>query len=112
MKTNFIRFKREKEPPYTWECTEEEFNTTMQAIGNFSQVIDLRDDIGQIFSFTHFDGSGELPKKPEYYYALPEPALTEEQRRHRQLRRKQWERKWAEKYPDNQFFKKLIAKHS
>jgi len=90
MKTHFIRFKRKGEPVQIWKCTEDEFNKTMAAIAQFAQIIDLREDLGQIFTFKNFDGSGILPR----YRAenrLPEPEITPKKREERRISRMRWE---------------------
>lgn len=90
MKTHFVRFKRGKDAVHIWKCTEDEFNKTMTAIANFAQIIDLREDLGQIFTFKDFDGSGEL-KNIRITKALPEPKMTVEERAARKERRQRME---------------------
>ena len=93
-KTHFIRFKRDKDEPFVWKCSENDFNKTMTAINAYAPMIDLRKDLGQVFTFKDFDGSGKFPK-PERPLALPEPDITDEQRK---ARAKKYE-EWRKKYP-------------
>ena len=90
MKTHFIRFKRKKEPVQIWKCTEDQFNKTMIAIAKFAQIIDLREDLGQIFTFKDFDGSGIFPKI-KIEKQLPEPKISKEERIQRKKTREKLE---------------------
>ena len=105
MKDHFVAFKRKGEQPYSWHCTREQQDAMLDQISKYSQMIDLRDALGQVFTFKDFTGAGKLPKsqiKPEFI-PLEEPKITEEEKQKRKKTIKKFEKLWAKKFD---FFKK------